>query len=291
MANFMLTNIQYSKTESSSPATTTDDPRLGVLIINWNTREWLRKALLALRSSTMAAQTAVLVVDNASTDGSVAMVHAEFPELKTHTNLANLGYAGAVNMGLRKINTPYILIMNTDVLIPTDALSALLDFMDQHPRAGACSPKLQGVDGTAQPYAFGGDPSPLYMLRRGLKRCLLNRALHDWDLRAVQSVDWVSGACLLVRRAAIAQAGPMDESFFMYFEDCDWCRRIRSCGWQVYYVPTVAVTHAVGQSLAGNPAARDAYRQSLRHYYDKHYGALGRAWLRIARPIYERLQQ
>jgi GT2 family glycosyltransferase len=145
--------------------------------------------------------------------------------------------------------------------------------------------------GAAQPYAVGCDPTLGYLLRRGISRLLFGRPLHDWATDDVQPVDWVSGACLLARRAAIEQAGPLDENIFMYFEDNDWCLRIRRAGWRVYYDPQVAITHIGGQSLARNPAATRAYSESLRYFYRKHYGLRARILLSLCLPFYRLLRQ
>jgi len=144
-------------------------------------------------------------------------------------------------------------------------------------------------DGSPQPYAFGGDPTIGYLLARGLNRLLFRRYLHDWAPAAAQPVDWLSGACILVRRAAVEQAGPLDENIFMYFEDNDWCLRLRQAGWQIYLVPQVQVVHLGGQSLARNPAARGLYAQSLRYFYRKHYSAPAQWLLRLLLPLYQRL--
>ena len=129
----------------------------------------------------------------------------------------------------------------------TDALEMLVAFMDAHPEAGVVGPRLLRPDGTAQPYAFGGDPTLGYLLRRGCNR-LRGRYLHDWDTNAVQEVDWVSGVCMMARRAAIEQAEPLDESIFMYFEDNEWCLRIRNAGWKVYYDPQAEIVHLAGRA-------------------------------------------
>jgi hypothetical protein len=153
--------------------------------------------------------------------------------------------------------------------------------MDAQPGAGACSPQLLRPDGSPQPYTFGDDPSLKYLLRRGLNRLLRHRYLHNWATDAIQEVDWVSGACLMVRRQAIDQVGGLDENIFMYFEDNDWCLRIRQAGWKIYYNPQVSITHLGGQSLAQNPAARRGYYRSLDYFYTKHYGSFTRFLLRV----------
>ncbi len=269
-------------------------PELSIVILSWNVRELLRDCLRSVMENVRTFQRSdveTFVVDNASTDGSPEMVAAGFPEVRLIRNPANLGYARANNIGIAASRGRYVLLLNSDTVVPAGALAGLLSFMDAHPWAAACSPQLLRPDGTPQPYAFGGDPTPLYLLRRGISRLLLGRPLHDWAVAAPIQVDWVSGACLMVRRAAIEQVGALDEAMFMYFEDNDWCRRMRLAGWQVWYVPTVAITHIGGAGLKQNPAARRAYRESLRYFYRKHYGPAANLFLRLMLPAYERLAQ
>lgn len=298
-------------------------PDLSVIVLSWNVRGLLRDCLQSVlrdqesgvrsqRSGTRDQEpggrrqdsdtcdlttdpcpltTEVIVVDNASTDGSPEMVAAEFPEARLIRNAENYGYARANNIGITASRGRYVLLLNSDTVVPAGALAHLVAFMDGHPRAAACSPRLLRPDGTPQPYAFGGDPTPLYLLRRGFNRLLLGRPLHDWAGAEPIQVDWVSGACLLVRRMAVEQVGLLDEAMFMYFEDSDWCRRMRLAGWQIWYVPTAAITHIGGAGLRQNPAARRAYRASLRYFYRKHYGPAANLFLRLMLPAYERLSR
>ena len=161
--------------------------------------------------------------------------------------------------------------------------------METHPQAAACSPRLLLPDGRAQPYAFGSDPSLGYLLRRGVNRLVFKRALHNWATAVSQPVDWVSGACLLLRRQALQHVGGFDETFFMYFEDVDLCLRLRQAGWQVWYHPQVGITHLGGQSLKQNPAAQAAYQESLRYFYRKHYSRPAQWLLRAALWAYNAL--
>ncbi|PKO22875.1 MAG: glycosyltransferase family 2 protein [Chloroflexi bacterium HGW-Chloroflexi-1] len=279
-------------------------PTLSVIIVNWNVCDLLRDCLRSVlwgRESEVRSQEAnrsalipalelrapeVLVVDNASIDGSAEMVAREFPTVRLIRNAENLGYARANNLGIAASTGRYVLLLNSDTVVPPAALAELVAFMDAHPEAGACSPQLLGADGRPQPYAFGCDPMPDYLMRRGLYRLLLRRPLHDWGAAEVQAVDWVSGACLLTRRAVIDQVGALDEQFFMYFEDNDWCLRMRAAGWKVYYNPNVCITHIGGQGLIQNPAARRAYYRSLEYFYAKHYGPLARGLLKLFLPVY-----
>jgi GT2 family glycosyltransferase len=228
----------------------------------------------------------VIVVDNGSSDDSACMIRREFPAVQLIENTHNDGYARANNLGIRASRGRYVLLLNSDTLVPAGALPGLIDFMQQQPDAGACGPRLVRADGRPQRYAFGGDPTLGYLLRRGTSQLLLRRPLHDWATGATLAVDWVSGACLLARRAAIEQAGLLDERFFMYFEDNEWCLRIRKAGWSVYYYPAIEIVHLGGQSLARNPQAQQVYYQSLTYFYAKHYSLLARWLLKALLPAY-----
>ncbi len=228
----------------------------------------------------------VIVVDNASIDGSADMVATEFPQVRLIRNADNVGFARGNNIGIAASTGRYVLLLNSDTVVPPGTLAGLIEFMDAHPQAGACSPRLLQPDGAPQAYAYGQDPSPGYLLRRTFNRLVLHRPLHDWGVAKIIEVEWVSGACLLARRAAIEQVGGLDEAMFMYFEDNDWCRRVRQAGWQIYYVPTLAIIHIGGAGLKQNPTARTAYHHSLEHFYQKHYGWPQRAILKILLPIY-----
>lgn len=265
------------------------DPLLSVIILNWNTRDLLRDCLSSLHP--FSSEWEVLVVDNASTDGSVALVQNQFPAVQLITSTANCGFAAGNNLGLRASTGRYVLLLNSDTLVMPGALTALVRFMDEYPAAGAVGPRLLRPDGTPQPYAFGGDPTPVYLLWRGVVQLILHRHLHNWAAEEVHTVDWVSGACLMARREMINQVGLLDESIFMYFEDNDWCLRMRKAGWQVYFNPHTEITHIGGQSLKKNPRAQRAYDASLTYFYVKHYGHISQWLLKCLLPLYRLTSQ
>ncbi len=233
----------------------------------------------------------VVVVDNASSDDTPGQIKQNWPQVRLIENADNRGFASANNQGLAISRGRYVALLNSDTLVTSQALSQLVAFMDEHPEAGACGPCLLQPNGQPQAFAFGHDPTPGYLFRRGFTHLLLRRPLHNWNTDQTQMVDWVSGACLIARRQAIEQAGPLDESIFMYFEDNDWCLRFRQCGWKIYYLPTVAITHIGGQSRRQNPAAQAAYYTSLRYFYRKHYGWLSQLWLTVSLPFYRRFNR
>jgi len=261
---------------------------LSIILLSWNTAALLADCLRYIPAGADGLQYHVIVVDNASTDGSADMVARDFPAVQLIRSAENLGFARGNNLGIYATNpdTPYILLLNSDTVVKPESLTALVRFMDAHPDAGAVSPRLLRSDGTPQPYAFGYDPTPGYLLRRGFNQLVLRRHLHDWATEQLQTVDWVSAACLLVRRAAIEQIGLLDENMFMYFEDNDWCLRIRKAGWKVYYYPQTEIVHLGGQSLKKNPQAQQVYFSSLRYFYRKHYTLWMRVFLASFLPVY-----
>ncbi len=266
---------------------------LALLLLSWNTADLLAACLHSIPDGAAGLDYHIIVVDNASTDGSADMVARDFPDVQLIRSAENLGFARGNNLGIRAVNADvsYILLLNSDTIVKPGSLRTLVRFMDTHPEAGAVSPRLLRPDGTPQPYAFGGDPTPGYLLRRGFNQVALHRHLHDWATEQTQPVDWVSGACLLARRAAIEQTGLLDENMFMYFEDNDWCLRIRKAGWKVYYNPQVEIVHLGGQSLKKNPKAQNAYYDSLIYFYAKHYGRVSQWLLRLMLPLYRRLNR
>jgi N-acetylglucosaminyl-diphospho-decaprenol L-rhamnosyltransferase len=264
---------------------------LSVVIVSWNVRDLLLGVLASLPAAIEPLAWEAIVVDNASSDGSAAAVAGNFPQVILLNNQANAGFAVANNQGTGLAHGRYVLFLNSDTVVPRGALARLVEFMEAQPAAGACSPRLLRPDGSLQPYAFGQDPAPAYLVRRGANQLLFHRHLHDWSVTTTEQVDWVSGACLLLRRTALDQVGLLDEHFFMYYEDNDLCLRLRQAGWAVYYYPDVEITHLGGQSLRQNPAAHRAYQDSLRYFYAKHYGQITRAALGIALAGYNLLQR
>ncbi len=262
---------------------------LTLIIVSWNTSALLDACLSTIPASVAGLHVQPIVIDNNSTDGSPEMVAADFPQVTLIRNAENVGFARANNQGIRQALGRHVLLLNSDTQLPPGALVGLVDFMDTHLSVGVCSPRLLTQDGAPQAYAFGDDPSFSYLLRRGLKRLLLNRPIHDWDVDHTVDVDWVSGACLLLRREALAQVGGLDEQIFMYFEDVDLCRRIRQQGWRVCYVPEIQITHLGGQSLIQNPRAPAVYQESLRYFYAKHYGPISRFLLGVGLSLYNQL--
>ncbi len=259
---------------------------IAVVIVSWNTADLLTDCLRTLPAAA-SDPLDVVVVDNASSDASVARAKAF--GARVFANEANVGYARANNQGWRAADSQadVVVLLNSDTLVPSGALGQLADALRVDDTCGACGPQLLLPDGRPQPFGFGGDPTPAYLMTRTWRR-LRGQPMHPWGDPKAREVDWTSGACLALRREALEAVGGLDERFFMYFEDVDLCRRVRAAGWRVRRVPEANVTHLGGQSLRQNPAARRAYGDSLRLFYRKHFGALARLWLTLALPLYQR---
>jgi N-acetylglucosaminyl-diphospho-decaprenol L-rhamnosyltransferase len=263
---------------------------IGIVIVTWNSAGTLEECLGSISAGVAGLAYQTIVIDNASKDDS-AGIASRYPNTQVVRNTANRGFAAASNQGIMELleESRFILLLNPDTVVQPDSLRVLAQFLEIDQTAGACGPRLLLPDGTPQPFAFGQDPTLGYLLKRAFFRLVYNRSLHDWDYREIRPVDWISGACLLARHSAIKQAGLLDGSMFIYFEDNDWCLRMRRAGWRIMCDPEAIVVHTGGQSLGQNPAAQREYYRSLCRFYAKHYGLMNRMALRALLPIYRRL--
>lgn len=252
---------------------------VSIIIVNWNTRELLRRCLESVYATIPPIVFEIIVVDNASSDGSADMVAAHFPDAVLVRTGANLGFAAANNLGLHRASGRYAMLLNPDTEIQPGAVQAMVDFADKHPEAAVIGPKLLNPDGSLQKNGRKLPGLPREVLHMTRLHHLIPRLFarkfewgrEDFDIPA--EVDEVSGACMLVRKSAIDQVGLMDERFFMYYEDVDWCRRMRDAGWKTYYLPAAVVTHKLSHSAGRDPLRRIgmAY-QSQYLYFRKHHG-------------------
>jgi GT2 family glycosyltransferase len=223
---------------------------VSVIIISYNTKRFIGTCLEALLERTRDVALETIVVDNASADGSVEMIRSRFPGVILVENSANLGYARAVNQGIARSGGRYFLVLNPDVEVSEGSIRRMVDFMDAHPRAGISGAKLVYPDGSLQMSCRTFYTFRTVLLRRtflgkifpnsGIVR---EHLMLDWDHNSEREVDWVIGACMMVRRDAYESLGGMDERFFLYFEDVDWCYRMKKHGWTVCYVPSAVMKH------------------------------------------------
>ncbi|HEY1910999.1 MAG TPA: glycosyltransferase family 2 protein [Vicinamibacterales bacterium] len=240
--------------------------RLSIIIVSFNAREDLGRCLAALRESPSATTTEVIVVDNASSDGSADLAR-EQTGVRVIDAGANLGFSRANNLGIRSSSGDLVLLLNSDTIVPAGAIDALVAELDRDVAVAIVGPRLVDGQGRAE-LSFGPMISPLNELRQQW------RAHGDVERRTRrrQYPDWVSGACLLVRRADAEAAGLLDERYFMYTEDVDFCAAVRAHGRKVLFTPDVQVVHLRGRSAASAPAATaQGYRRSQLAFYGKHH--------------------
>lgn len=258
--------------------------RLSVCIVNWNTRDYLRECLTALGQYPPAGtDMETIVVDNASTDGSAAIVASEFPWVSLIGNADNKGYAEGNNQALARAAGNFLLLLNPDVVVHPGSLTRAIAFMAQHPDAGALGCRLVGPDGQTQRSVRGfPDPGPVLWDAAGLSRLFPRSRLFGayrmtfFDYDRVSEVDQPMGSFLLLTRAALDKVGLMDPQFPIFFNEVDWCWRAkREQGFRIYYTPGAVVTHYGGSSTRQVKAAmvRESHRSLLR-FYDKHYAHL-----------------
>ena len=259
---------------------------LTIIIVSWNVRDLLRRCLASLSAPQPLAgprlEIEIIVVDNASADGSADMVRAEFPQVRLIANDENRGFTAANNQGLTASQGRYLLLLNPDTEIVDDALATMVGYMEAHPEVGALGPQLRYPDGRLQPsrrrfptFATALVESTVVQQWWPDNRLLRRYYMADTSDDAIQAVDWLVGACLLVRRHAYEQVGGLDEGFFMYSEELDWCKRLKDAGWEVVYLPTATVIHHEGKSSEQVVAARHIYFQSSKvRYFRLHHGPL-----------------
>jgi GT2 family glycosyltransferase len=299
----VLTNETPSATDTSRSRSVETPDRaaatadLSVVILNYNTRDLLHACLTSLRAALAAGQwrdvddesqppagrsCEVLVVDNASADGSADMVARDFPELRLIRSPRNGGYAFGNNLALERSRGRAVLLLNPDTELRPGALERLLEYLDAHPEAAIVGPKVLRPDGSLDLACRRSFPTLAVSTYRmlGLSRLFpSSRRFARYNLTYLDpdqpaEVDAVVGACMLVRRAAIDEVGLLDESFFMYGEDLDWALRMKTRGWKVLYFPGVSVLHHKGAaSKQQSERVTVAFYEAMAIFYRKHYAA------------------
>ncbi len=261
---------------------------LSIVIVSWNVRDLLRRCLHSILDARHSMRIEVVVVDNASTDDSSDMVRAEFPNVHIITNSENRGFPAANNQGLAVAQGQYVLLLNPDTEVIEDGLATMVAFADAHPGVGMVGPQLLYPDGSIQssrrrfPTLATAAFESTWLEPYAPRRLLEHYYVLDQPDSVVQDVDWVMGAAMMARREAIEQVGLMDEGFFMYSEELDWCRRFREAGWRVIYLPTARVIHHEGKSSEQVVAARHIYFQTSKvRYFGKYHGRIVAETLRL----------
>jgi len=260
---------------------------LSIVIVNWNVRELLRRCLASIFVADLPRME-VIVVDNASSDGSSEMLRAEFPQVMLLANAHNRGFPAGNNQAFAVARGRYVMTLNPDTELIGQALTGMLAYLDAHPQVGALGPQLLNPDGSIQSSRrrFPTLSTALFestWLQGLAPHGVLQRYyMEDIAPNVMQEVDWLVGACILVRREVLQTVGGFDEAFFMYSEELDWCKRIQSAGWKIVYLPEAKVIHHTGRSSEQAVAARHIHFQTSKvRYFRKHHGRWAAGVLRL----------
>ena len=257
---------------------------LSITICSWNTVEDTRACLKSLREARQEGHFEVVVVDNASSDGSADMVATEFPEFRLLRQTVNLGFTGGHNLAIAERLGEHVALLNSDTVVHPGAIGNLIHFLKDDPTVGVVGPKLLNPDGSLQ-FSCRRFPNPVAAAFRNTflgrwfphNRYVRTYLMHDFDHSQIKDVDWVSGAAMFIRGSLVDQIGGLDPHFFMYCEDTDFCKRCWQAGLRVTYFPDAVVTHAIGRStdkVANKMIVR--FHRSMFRFYRKHL--IPQAW-------------
>ena len=276
-----------------------NSPDLSIIILNYNGRFWLKQTLESLRHAyldTTKLQVKVIVVDNNSSDDSIKMVRQSFRWVEVIALSENKGFAGGNNVALAAVKSKYVMLLNSDTEITAESnFDQLVAVMDENKTVGICTPKVTLSDGNIDPACHRGEPtlwasiSYFFGLEDLFPSSKTFARYHQYykDLNTIHEVDACSGAALIARTSAVKKVGLLDEQFFMYGEDLDWCKRFREAGFKILYYPLVIVTHhkykSGIQSQKGSVSAKTKhyFYDTMLQYFDKHYAHQYPKWVRF----------
>jgi GT2 family glycosyltransferase len=254
--------------------------KLSIVILCWNDTKVIANCLQSIYEGTHDTSFEVIVSDNGSTDGSLELILARFPQTRVVENRENLGFARGNNAGIRVSQGEWVLILNPDTIIHDGALDRLVAFAERHPEAGACGCRVLNPDGS---YQASARPFPtvrrewlaaLYLRPLGyLSDAFIPDTYVGWHGDTERTVDWQSGCCVLLRGELLRKIGGFDGQFFYHLEEVDLCRRVHDAGYEILFTPSAVITHLGGQSVGRFPIrfALEKYRSRYRYFY-KHYG-------------------
>lgn len=247
------------------------DMDLSVIIVNWNTEELLRNCLRSVYGTIEGLAFEIIVVDNASGDGSVAMLKVEFPQVRRIENYDNRGFAAANNQAFRAMTGRYALLLNSDTVLTEGAVRELFAFMEEHPEAVMACGQLLNADGSKQNSIARFPTIPSLLLNMPLLETLFPDRYPSKrrDYSHPIEVDSCIGACLIVRKSAIDGVGGFDERYFFFFEETDWARTMRQAGGKIYHVPTARIYHLQGKSVGTSVRSRMHFYRSRYLYFMK----------------------
>ncbi|MEN1989105.1 glycosyltransferase family 2 protein [Paenibacillus hubeiensis] len=253
---------------------------VSIIIVNYNTRQLTLDCLASVYASHTSYQYEIVVIDNASHDGSVEAIRTAYPQVRMIANRDNTGFAVANNQGMKVARGRYILLLNSDTVVQPDTLEVMIGFMDRHPEMGASGCKVILPDGSLDKACKRGFPTPSasFYYAFGLSRLFPDRPkFNQYQLGHLSPddeypIDCLVGAFMLVRREVVEQVGGLDETFFMYGEDVDWCYRIKEAGWGIYYYPRTYIVHYKGASARRKPMKIVyEFHRAMWVFHRKHY--------------------
>src|SRR5574341_249208 len=250
---------------------------LSIIIVSWNVREYLKYCLDSIFSTLSDISTEVIVVDNNSSDGSNDFVKIAYPQVKLLRNSANLGFAKANNIGIKQSQGKFILLLNPDVKLPEKSISRMLNYIKKNPGVGAVGPRLMFPDGSEQAIRYSHPNFVTEILNTFNLERSVRKLFFGINLKKEQQVKWLSGCRLLTSREVIAEVGGLDEEFFLFSEEMDWCYRMRKAGWKISWLRECEIIHYSSRSTRQN-----IYKTILNRYYSrelflkKHFGVLRR---------------
>ena len=278
------TSVNNAPLDSASASRARRPPDVSVIVVSWNTRDELRACLESVLAGLRGISGEVIVIDNASADGSPEMVESSFPEVHLVRNAQNVGFAAGCNVGLQVASGRYLLLLNPDTIVLDDVLAATVRYLDEHPNVGAFGCRVRNPDGTLQPTCFR-DPSVLntFIGLTGLARLRWPRAfgrerMTHWLRDSERDVDVVTGCYLAARRDVVDDVGPLDSGYFYCGEEADWCRRIRTRGWAVRFAPIGDIVHIDGAAGRKLSERRDLLGMAGLVRYVHHYDGWLAGW-------------
>ena len=252
---------------------------LSIIIVNWNTKEYLLPCLKSIFKKGGVTGWEIIVTDNSPTDGGGDEIRKTFPSVQVIQNDRNVGFSRAVNQGLRKASGRYVLLLNPDTQVKNGAIQQLVSFMDDCPNAGVAGAQLLNGDGSKQNSTANIPSLATELLNKSLLRRLFPKRFAGKERNYSEPVegDSVIGACMMVRRVALEQIGLLDEDYFLFLEETDWCYRMKRAGWKVYHVPQAEVFHFQGKSAGtARKRARVEFYRSRYHFFKKNRGRFQR---------------
>jgi GT2 family glycosyltransferase len=244
---------------------------ISIIIVNWNTKDLLNNCLNSIRATISSIEYEIIVVDNASYDGSAALLREKWPHVIPIQNEENLGFGAANNQGFRIMNGRYALLLNTDTVLTEDAVNKLFTFMENHPDVAMACGQLLNADGSKQNSIANFPSLSSLLINASLLEYLLPKRFPSkrYHHKEPVEIDSGIGACLIIRRQAIEKVGMFDEQYFFFFEETDLAYRMRSAGWKIYHVPDAFIYHFQGQSIGHNVRSRIEFYRSRYHFFRK----------------------